>query len=128
MFMLKPRLIFCSILLLTLVLGLLSRQIAFIPIFVGDILWATAVYLFLRIVFIRKPVKIITLYSLIFCFGIEFSQLYKAPWIDGLRQTLFGRLVLGNTFLWGDLLCYVVGIGLALGVEGAVNMLTKKLV
>jgi hypothetical protein len=127
MFMLKPRLIFSTILLLTLVLGLLSRQFAFIPIFVGDIFWATAVFLFLRIVFIKKPIKNITLYSLIFCFGIEFSQLYKAPWIDGLRQTLFGRLVLGNTFLWGDLLCYVVGIGIAVGVEGVVNTYKQRL-
>lgn len=124
--MLKSRLFFSIILLLTLIIGLLSRRLPYVPIFVGDILWATAVYLFLRLVFINKPIKTITLYSLVFCFGIEFSQLYKAPWIDGLRQTLFGRLVLGNTFLWGDLLCYVVGIGLAVGVEGVVNAFRKN--
>jgi hypothetical protein len=48
--------------------------------------------------------------SLLFCFAIEFSQLYKAPWINDLRHILFGRLILGDTFLWSDLLCYVVGI------------------
>ena len=39
------------------------------------------------------------------------------PWIDALRSTLPGRLVLGSTFNWLDLSAYAVGIGLGAWVE-----------
>ncbi|MGN8068124.1 DUF2809 domain-containing protein [Mucilaginibacter sp. 22184] len=90
--------------------GLLSRHFSFIPLFIGDILWALMVYFIMRFLFIDKPVKLIVITSLLFCYIIEFSQLYKAPWINNLRHTLFGRLVLGEGFLWSDLLCYTIGI------------------
>jgi hypothetical protein len=38
---------------------------------------------------------------------IEFSQLYHAPWIDRVRQTVFGRLVLGSDFAWLDMGAYL---------------------
>lgn len=61
--------------------------------------------------------KLVVVASLLFCFAIEFSQLYKAPWINELRHTLFGRLILGEGFLCGDLLCYVVGVVIGVIVE-----------
>ena len=70
-----------------------------------------------RLIFITKPVKFIVVVSLGLCYAIEFSQLYKAPWIDNLRHTLFGRLVLGDTFLWTDLLCYTGGIATAIWID-----------
>jgi hypothetical protein len=101
----------------TIITGLLSRHFAFIPLFIGDILWALMVYLIMRFLFVTRPVKFIVLASLLFCYGIEFSQLYKSPWINDLRHTLFGRLVLGEGFLWSDLLCYTVGVGIGIWVD-----------
>jgi hypothetical protein len=43
---------------------------------------------------------------------VEISQLYHAPWIDSIRQTTPGGLVLGFGFLWTDLVCYSVGIAI----------------
>ncbi len=94
----------------TIVAGLLSRHFACIPLFIGDVLWATMIYFIARFLFFAKKVKWAVLASLVFCFAIEFSQLYKAPWIDHLRHTLPGRLILGETFLWGDLVSYAAGI------------------
>jgi hypothetical protein len=37
-------------------------------------------------------------------------RLYHASWIDSLRDTTFGGLVLGFEFVWSDLVCYTVGI------------------
>jgi len=108
---------------ITIIVGLLSRHFSFIPLFIGDILWATMVYFICRFLFIEKKTKFVVLVSLMFCFGIEFSQLYKAPWIDNLRHTLFGRLVLGETFLWGDLLSYTVGVIIGVLLEA---MLSKN--
>ncbi len=50
--------------------------------------------------------------SLATAFVVELSQLYHAPWIDSIRQTTLGGLVLGFGFLWTDLLCYSVGIAI----------------
>ena len=33
--------------------------------------------------------------SLVLAFAVEVSQLYHAPWIDGIRSTTLGGLVLG---------------------------------
>lgn len=115
--MLKLRITFFTLIVITIILGLLSRHFAAIPLFIGDILWATMIYFIVRFIFITKPVKFIVMVSLGFCYAIEFSQLYKAPWIDHLRQTLFGKLVLGDTFLWTDLLCYTVGVVIAISID-----------
>jgi len=115
--MLKSRLTWFIIIIVTIIAGLLSRHFSIIPLFVGDILWATMVYFMVRFLFIKKAINWVVMASLLFCYTIEFSQLYKAPWINQLRHTLFGRLVLGDTFLWGDLLCYTIGIGMGVWVE-----------
>jgi hypothetical protein len=115
--MLRLRILYFSLIIITIVLGLSSRRFIAIPLFIGDILWALMVYFIIRFLFINKGVKFVVIASLLFCYSIEFSQLYKAPWIDNLRNTLFGRLVLGETFLWGDLLSYTVGIGIGILVD-----------
>jgi hypothetical protein len=109
-FMQRSILIYFFLITITIVFGLFSRHYTSVPLFIGDILWATMVYFIVRFLFITKSLPFAILASLLFCFAIEFSQLYKAPWINDLRHTLFGRLILGDTFLWSDLLCYVVGI------------------
>lgn len=94
----------------TIITGLFSRHYTAIPLFIGDVLWALMVYFIIRFVFIKGGISHIAIYSLLFCYAIEFSQLYKAPWIEAVRHTLFGRLVLGDNFLWADLLSYTCGI------------------
>jgi len=113
----KSRNVYLLLIIFTIAIGLLSRHYSFLPLFIGDILWATLVYFLFRFIFIRKPVKVVVIYSLLFSYAIEFSQLYNAPWIDHLRQTLFGKLVLGSVFCWGDLLSYTVGVFIGVGVE-----------
>ena len=57
-------------------------------------------------------VLIVALLALTFAWGVEFSQLYRAPWLDAVRATIPGKLVFGNTFAWPDLVAYAVGIAL----------------
>ncbi|EAW34615.1 DUF2809 domain-containing protein [Lyngbya sp. PCC 8106] len=40
---------------------------------------------------------------------LEFMQLWKPPFLQAIRATLVGRLLLGNSFVWGDFLYYVIG-------------------
>lgn len=90
--------------------GLVSRKMAFIPLWIGDALWAVMIYLLMRMIFIHTSVIKIAAWSLTFCFAIEISQVYQAPWINHIRSTLIGHLILGQGFLWSDLIAYTVGI------------------
>ncbi len=90
--------------------GLVSRKIPAIPLWVGDALWAVMIYLMMRVVFVHATILKIALWSLAFCFAIEISQLYQAPWINNIRSTLIGHLILGQSFLWSDLVAYTGGI------------------
>jgi hypothetical protein len=100
---------FCLVLAI-IIIGIISRHIKGIPLFIGDILWGLMVYFITRVLFINRSVRWAVIASLLFCYTIEFSQLYQAPWIKNIRHTVIGGLILGETFLWGDMLCYTVGI------------------
>jgi hypothetical protein len=113
----KTRITYFALTIATIILGLLSRHFKAIPLFIGDVLYATMVYLIMQFIFISRAIKFSVVAASLFCFAIEFSQLYQAPWINDLRHTLLGRLVLGQGFLWSDLLCYVLGVGIGVGVD-----------
>ena len=55
--------------------------------------------------------------AICFAWAVEFMQLYHAHWIDGIRATRLGRVVLGTTFNSPDLLAYAVGIAVGALVE-----------
>ncbi len=106
---------------LTVPLGLLTRADLPLPAFIatygGDTLYATLIFFLAALLWPRWPTWRLALVALSFCYAIELSQLYRTPWLDALRGTLPGRLVLGAGFRWDDLLCYAVGVLLAATVD-----------
>jgi len=94
----------------TIALGLLSRRIPGVPLFIGDILWAMMIFFIARFLVPKAEPGSVAIYSLLFCYLIEISQLWQAPWLVELRRTLPGRLILGQGFLWSDIVCYSLGI------------------
>ncbi|WP_026705605.1 ribosomal maturation YjgA family protein [Flavobacterium soli] len=94
-------------------LGLFSRKIEVIPLFVGDLLYAVMIYFGIRFLYISLPKTKSAIIALIICYSIELLQLYNANWMAALRNTFFGRYVLGQGFLWSDILAYSFGIILA---------------
>lgn len=106
----KSRTVYFILFLFTILLGLLSRKISWIPLWLGDFLYAVMIYLFIRVFFPTKKATSLLLCSLVICYSIEILQLYQADWIIELRKTLFGRYVLGQGFLWSDILAYTFGI------------------
>lgn len=99
----------------TVILGLSTRYFAvhlprWVNLYLGDILWALMVFFFFGFIFKAKQSRWVAAMALIFSFGIEISQLYHAEWIDTIRSTRLGGLVLGYGFLWSDLISYSVGI------------------
>jgi Protein of unknown function (DUF2809) len=83
----------------------------------GDALYATMVFWGFGFLAPRARTSRVALAAAAFCFAIELTQLYQAPWIDAVRATTPGRLVLGQGFHAFDLVCYVVGVGLGVALE-----------
>lgn len=83
----------------------------------GDALWALVVFLCFGFAFPRIATLRIALAAVAFAWSIEFLQLYRAPWLDNLRTSLPGRLILGNSFNAPDLLAYLIGIALGAFAE-----------
>jgi glycopeptide antibiotics resistance protein len=110
------RMYYCAVCILVIITGLSSRS-SHLPTWVfeniGDILWAMMIYYGIRILYPRHPSKLTAIIALLFCFSVETSQLYQEEWINKIRQTRLGSLVLGRGFLILDLLRYTIGIILA---------------
>lgn len=56
----------------------------------------------------RSPFRISLAVLLATC-GLEFLQLWQPTFLQALRATIPGRLVLGNTFSWTDFPPYIIG-------------------
>ena len=102
-------------------LGLLSRRVKFVPSACGDALWAMMVYCCFRIVLIRKPMIISAMAALITSFAIEFSQMLTPDWLVKIRSTFLGHMLLGQGFLWSDLLAYTIGIAVIYGLTALIR-------
>ena len=74
----------------------------------------------------RVSTRTIAILAMAFSVAIELSQLYHAPWIDSIRHTTLGGLILGFGFLWSDLVCYAVGVGLGLAIENIGGIVPGK--
>jgi len=99
------------------VLGLSSRRFpsmfpALLDKYPGDAFWALMVFVGLAFAAPRAT----TLRLAVAAFGIaccvELSQLYQAPWINAVRGTVLGHLVLGRSFSWGDIAAYAAGVAI----------------
>ncbi len=113
----NERLKYFILFLLVLILGILSRKINGIPLFIGDILYAVLIYFGFRFLIMDSKKSTSLLFSLLFCFGIEFLQLVQIDWLITIRKTTLGHYILGQGFLWLDLLCYVIGTLLAFLID-----------
>lgn len=114
--------LYISLFLMTILLGLLSRASfvelpRLLSLYAGDILWAMMVFWLFCCVQPAARTRVIVCLALVFSFSIEFSQLYQAQWLNDIRHTRLGALVLGFGFKLSDLVCYSVGIFSAAGLD-----------
>ena len=112
---LRNRLLYGAAVIGVIALGLASRKHpALFPAVLGkspgDALWALMILLGYCTLAPRAGTWKVVGLALATCYGVELSQLYQAPWINAIRATTPGHLVLGSTFHWPDLVAYTVGI------------------
>lgn len=118
----RNSLLYAVITMIIIALGLYSRKMAymipeFLDTYLGDSLWALMIFFILGFIFRTIHTRKIALMGILFCYLIELSQLYKADWIDRIRATTLGGLILGYGFLWSDLAAYAIGIGTGIVIE-----------
>lgn len=111
------RLNYFILILLVLILGILSRKISGIPLFIGDVLYAVLIYFGFRFLIMDSKKTTSLLLSLLFCFSIEILQLVQIDWLITIRKTTLGNYILGEGFLWLDLLCYIMGTFMAFLID-----------
>ncbi len=110
-------------------LGLLSRRCpGLLPSalgkYPGDALWALMVFGGIGLLRPRWRSRSVALAALVISAGVEFSKWYRAPWLESVRHTLAGRLVLGSVFSWRNIAAYAVGILLGWALETAIRKLS----
>ncbi|MCW1148487.1 DUF2809 domain-containing protein [Flavobacterium lacisediminis] len=113
----NDRITYFITILLVLILGILSRKISGIPLFIGDVLYAVLIYLGFRFILIDLKKATSLLLGLLFCFSIEILQLVQINWLIAIRKTTLGHYILGEGFLWSDLLCYIIGTLMAFLID-----------
>ncbi len=129
----RSRVVYILLIVAVVMLGLASRAKAMKPHlpyviseYAGDTLWAIAVFLGLGFLFPTFSTWRIAALAALFAVGVELSQLYHAPWIDAIRHTQIGGLILGFSFLWSDLACYAVGILCGIGFKSAADLVKAR--
>jgi xanthine/uracil permease len=121
----RSRWVYAAAALIVIALGLVSRWEAiglpwFVAKYSGDALWGLVVFIGLAFLFPRRSTRLVTTLAVGFACAVEFSQLFHPSWLDAIRSTLPGGLVLGtpsSTFAWGDITAYLVGITCGVVVE-----------
>ncbi|WP_282016594.1 DUF2809 domain-containing protein [Marinifilum flexuosum] len=120
---------YCFLILLTIIIGLASRHFSnylpeIINLGLGDALWALMMYWMIAFVFPAASIRNLTAMALSVCFLVEFSQLIQVDWLNTLRSNRFAALVLGQGFLWSDLLAYTIGVASGMAIE--LNLMKRK--
>ncbi|MDC7248578.1 MAG: DUF2809 domain-containing protein, partial [Sphaerochaetaceae bacterium] len=117
------------LIILTIITGLASRHFSnylpeIINLGLGDALWALMMYWMLAFVFPAASIRNLTAMALTVCFLVEISQLIQVDWLNTLRSNRFAALVLGQGFLWSDLLAYTIGVVSGMAIE--LNLMKRK--
>ena len=118
----RHRLRYVLLIFATLILGLASRKFSyFLPWWMaknaGDVLYATLIYWLIGLLAPTLSTLRTATIAILFCFGIEFLKFCTVPWLVAARQSIAGALVLGHGFHVSNLVCYTLGVALAVAIE-----------
>jgi hypothetical protein len=127
----KLRLVYLILVPIVIVTAFATRSGSpFIPAFVAeygsDTLWTFMAFMVIRLAAPRWAIWKSAALALAISYACEVSQLYHAPWIDTIRSYRLGVVLLGNYFVWSDLVCYTVGVLFGAFSEGEIRKAISK--
>ena len=89
---------------------------SFIRPYLGDALVVILLYCFVKS-FLKLSVATVATFVLLFAFTIEFLQFLNIVEKIGLQNSKLARTVIGTSFSWEDIVCYIIGITIVLVIE-----------
>jgi hypothetical protein len=95
-----------------------------VRIYGGDVIWAGMCVFLLRAFLYKTALWKLSLFAYTLGVIIECSQAIHTRWLDEFRRTMAGKLLLGQGFMWSDIVCYAVGVLMAWGI---IYILEKRL-
>ncbi|WP_291051583.1 MULTISPECIES: DUF2809 domain-containing protein [unclassified Empedobacter] len=78
--------------------------------YVGDILVVILIYYFIKAFVQIKPLYI-AIFTLLIAFTVETLQYFKFIELIGLKDSTLAKMIIGTSFSWIDMLCYIIGFG-----------------
>lgn len=115
------RLFLCSLVIATgLGLRLVGPRMGLPILFVkygGSLLWGAMVYLLVALVAGPMARWAIMCIAMVIAVCVESFRLYHAPWLDALRLTLAGALLMGRVFSPWNILYYGGGVLLGAAID-----------
>lgn len=88
----------------------------FIRPYFGDVLVVILIYCFIK-TFLKCPFWVVALFVLLFSFTVETLQYFNTIEKLGLENNKIARTVIGTSFSWKDIACYLAGILFVILVE-----------
>lgn len=114
--------IFIALFIIEIIIALFVHD-SFVRPFIGDVLVAALVASFMRIFFPEKP-KLLPILAILFAFAVEIMQYFDVVSLLGLSDSRIVSTVIGRTFDFSDLICYLIGGLLFLITEIALSKIT----
>jgi hypothetical protein len=92
----------------------------------GDALWAAMIFWLIGAAFPRVRIASRGAAAYGICVTVECSQMIRAGWLDAIRTTQIGQLVLGSGFDSRDLAAYAAGVLAAVIIERSLAPLLQR--
>jgi len=88
--------------------------------YIGDVLVVILIYSFIKS-FVEIKILNASVFVLFFAFLIEGLQYLKIVERIGLEHNKIVRVIIGASFEWMDIICYIVGMGIVLLAEKSIS-------
>ena len=85
------------------------KNIVWLRSYFGDVLVVILIYTFVLSFFEIKNKILLNIGVFLFACAIEFAQYFHFGELLGFKDNKIAMIVLGNSFSWIDILCYLIG-------------------
>lgn len=107
--------LFLALLLIEILIALFVRD-NFVRPYLGDVLVTVLLGCFVRL-FLPRRLPALPLYVFVFAVAVEMAQYFDVVALLGLQDSVFFSTLIGRSFAWEDILCYVVGCLVFFGID-----------